>query len=213
MFPIAIKGNMEMRKILVVALGVVLLSGCTMMDKSRDPKLNGVQGVALENNGTYEFLKSYQKSLSGKLNEGKIKVCIVRSISNDDVILDGSSSVTNSSFTSSVYVKNQVVASGGSVVNEAASSENSAVANGTTSYYFDVMGMPIERVVKFTLDIDGSGSGIKYTFTNIKQAQKDTGTLTNSGFSPIGSWAGAGPYQTIQALDKIVTDINSCASS
>ncbi|EPH0866349.1 hypothetical protein OHR78_003669 [Klebsiella pneumoniae] len=213
MFPIAIKGNMEMRKILVVALGVVFLSGCTMMDKSRDPKLNGVQGVALENNGTYEFLKSYQKSLSGKLNEGKIKVCIVRSISNDDVILDGSSSVTNSSFTSSVYVKNQVVASGGSVVNEAASSENSAVANGTTSYYFDVMGMPIERVVKFTLDIDGSGSGIKYTFTNIKQAQKDTGTLTNSGFSPIGSWAGAGPYQTIQALDKIVTDINSCASS
>lgn len=202
-----------MKKILAVALGAVLLSGCSMMDKSRDPKLNSMQGVSLDNNGTYEFLKSYQKSLSGKLNKEKIKVCIVRSISNDDVVLDGSSSVTNSAFTSSIYVKNQVVASGGSVVNEAASSANSAVANGTTSYYFDVMGMPIERVVKFTLDIDGSGGGVKYTFTNIKQAQKDTGTLTNSGFSPIGSWAGAGPYQAAQALEKIAIEVNNCASS
>ncbi|EAT6751242.1 hypothetical protein AAFW77_002395 [Salmonella enterica] len=202
-----------MKKILAVALGAVFLSGCAMMDKSRDPKLNNVQGVSLENNGTYELLKSYQKSLSGKLNKEKIRVCIVRSISNDDVILDGSSSVTNSTLTSSIYVKNQVVSSGGSVVNEAASSANSAVANGTTSYYFDVMGMPIERVVKFTLDIDVSGSGIKYTFTNIKQAQKDTGALTNSGFNPVGSWAGAGPHQVVQALDKIAVDINSCASS
>lgn len=202
-----------MKKILAVVVGVALLSGCSMVDRSRDAKLGGVQGVTLENNGTYEFLKSYQKSIAGKMNESKIKVCIVRSVSNDDVILQGSSSITNSTLTSSIHVKNQVVSSGGNVVNDAASSAENAVANGTTSYYFNVMGMPIERVVKFTLDVDGSGKDIKYTFTNIKQAQKDSGTLSNDGFNPVGSWEGAGPYQVIESLGKIASDINNCMSS
>ncbi|KAB8022113.1 hypothetical protein GCL00_25895, partial [Klebsiella pneumoniae] len=67
-------------------------------------------------------------------------------------------------------------------------------------------------MVKFTMDITPSATGIKYTFSNIQQAQKDTGAASNSGFAPIGVWKTAGGYQAINALDNISSEINKCMS-
>lgn len=207
-------GDRDVKKIVSLALiSSVLLSGCAMFDKSRDPALNSISGLSLDNNGEYEYIKSYVNTSNGKFDENKIKICAIRTISNDGVTLNGSSSVMNSSMVTGMYIQNSTTTSGGEVVDSNASTSNDVVTSGTTSYFANVIGMPIEFAVKFTLDMSGDKSHIKYTFSNIKQAQKNTGAMSNTGFYPVGSWVGANPEEVVKSLSKISDDMSSCLSS
>lgn len=201
-----------MKRVIVGLALVGMLSGCSMVNQVRDPRLNSVQGVTIENNGSYEVLKSYQKVIDGNINPSKLKVCIARSISNDDVQLSDSSESFYGAYSGKYYnVDKSTVSRGGDVVSFSASTEAAIVANGTTSYFYNAGLMNVERVVRFTLDIMPVNSGPQFTFSNLKQAQKNTGTVANNGFNPIGSWEGAGPYQTLEALDKVAAEISACA--
>ncbi|MEQ4692669.1 hypothetical protein [Providencia manganoxydans] len=202
-----------MKKLLVIGAVLSLLSGCATLDRSRDINLNSINGVILENNGSYEIVKSYSKEIIGSVDKDKLKVCITRVVSNDDVRLSDSASSFTGAYTGNYYhIEKSSTSRGGDVINTGASSENIVVANGTTSYFYDAGLMKVERIVRFNLDIESSTTGELFTFTNIKQAQKNSGTVQNDGFSPIGSWAGAGPIQAIQQFDKLATEIHRCAS-
>lgn len=207
-------GDRDVKKLIVGLAIITTLSGCSALNQARDPRLNTVQGVTIENNGSYEVLKSYQKVIAGNIDSNKLKVCIARSISNDDVQLSDSSASFYGAYTGKYYnVDKSTVSRGGEVVSASSSTDTAIVANGTTSYFYNAGLMNVERVVRFTVDIMPVKAGPQFTFSNLKQAQKNTGTVANTGFNPIGSWEGAGPYQTVQALDKVAADISACAKS
>ncbi|EPY7259127.1 hypothetical protein ACXEJA_003559 [Klebsiella pneumoniae] len=200
-------------KTVSVLSAAILLSGCAAMDNSKDTRLNSFSGITYENNGTYETIKKYIKESAGKINKERVKLCIARNVTNNGVQLNDSSSSFVGAYTGNYYnIEKSTTIQGGEVINTAASSSDIVVANGTTSYQYDAGIVMVERVVKFTMDITPSATGIKYTFSNIQQAQKDTGAASNSGFAPIGVWKAAGGYQAINALDNISSEINKCMS-
>lgn len=207
-------GDGDVKKLIVALSLIGTLAGCSMVNQVRDSRLNSVQGVTIENNGSYEVLKSYQKVIDENINPSKLKVCIARSISNDDIQLSDSSASFYGAYTGRYYhVDKSTVSRGGEVVSSSASTEAATVANGTTSYFYNTGLGGVERVVRFTVDIMPTNVGPQFTFSNLKQAQKNTGTIANDGFNPIGSWEGAGPYQTLQALDKVAAEISTCSKA
>ncbi|MCF6672313.1 hypothetical protein [Raoultella ornithinolytica] len=200
-------------KAVTVMSAVLLLNGCAAMDNSKDTRLNSLSGITYENNGTYETIKKYVKNSGGVINKERVKLCIARNVTNNGIQLNDSSASFVGAYTGNYYnIKKSTTTQGGDVINSAASSSDIIVANGTTSYQYDAGLIMVERVVKFTMDITQSQSGIKYTFSNLQQAQKDTGVVSNNGFSPIGVWKAAGGYQAINALDNITSEIDKCMS-
>ncbi|CAH3512788.1 TPA: hypothetical protein RQ363_005360 [Klebsiella oxytoca] len=200
-------------KALSVLSAVLLLSGCAAMDNSKDTRLNSLSGITYENNGKYETIKTYVKNREGKLNKDRVKLCIARNITNNSIQLKDSSASFVGAYTGNYYnIEKSTVTQGGEVINTAASSSDVIISNGTVSYQYDAGLVMVERVVKFTMDITPAQSGVKYTFSNLQQAQTETGVVSNNGFSPIGVWKAAGGYQAINALDNISFEINKCMS-
>ncbi len=208
------RGERDVKKMITFGmLSCLLLTGCSMVDRNRDPALASMTGLQFENNGQREYLKHYTKNTEGTFNADRIKLCAIRSISNDDIVLNGSSSVMKSVMSKSFYVQNSNMARGGAVVDNGASTADNLVANGTTSYPVSSFGLRNEFAVKFTVDISGTDSGLQYVFSKVSQAKKNTGALSNSGFHPVGVWVRENPGQVIQSLNKIIDDINHCLSS
>lgn len=67
-----------------------------------------------------------------------------------------------------------------------------------------------DRGIRYTLEISPQGERMRYQFTDIQQAQLDTGVVTNNGFGVVGAWAGADPIGVYRKLVDITNDINHC---
>ena len=54
------------------------------------------------------------------------------------------------------------------------------------------------------------GGKLLLAFTDIMQAQKETGVATNTGFTPVGAWDGANPDMALSTLKDVATKIQNC---
>lgn len=191
-------------------IAVLLLAGCSA-GQQREVRLNSIPGLKTQHNGQNEYLKEYSAKIkSNKTSPEKVKICVLRNVSNRDVILSDASKSFVGAYTGNYYnIGSKTVANGGSVV-ESVTDAGVIIVQGNTSYSFDSGIVHINRVVRFTLDAMPRSEHVDITFSNIQQAQTETGALPNTGFSEIGTWEGAGPYQAIKSLDKIVGSISEC---
>ncbi|EKD4460478.1 hypothetical protein ORP92_002774 [Escherichia coli] len=191
-------------------MAALLLAGCSA-GQQREARLNNIPSLKTQYNGQREYLKEYSAKIkTNKTPLEKVKICVLRNVSNRDVVLSDSSKSFVGAYTGNYYnIGGKTVVNGGGVV-ESVNDSGFIIAQGNTSYSFDSGIVQIKRVVRFTLDAMPQSEHVNITFSNIQQAQTETGALPNTGFSEIGTWEGAGPYQAIKSLDKIVSSISEC---
>lgn len=179
----------------------------------RDATLSNFSGVEFKNVSGIEYIKGYAiNSTANSVEPEKAKVCTLRNVTNRDVSLSDSSKSFVGAYTGNYYnVGNKSTSSGGNVVS--VSSDKSLVVNGSTEYLFDAGLINVKRVVRFTLDLSMLDGKVTYTFSNIQQAQTETGAIPNNGFGDIGTWKGASPYQALSSLQNVSAGIDSCLKS
>ncbi|WP_145957962.1 hypothetical protein [Brenneria goodwinii] len=197
-----------MKKI-TIFITTILLSGCAI-DMSRDNELNYINGISYKQKGEYEYIKQYKKIYyNSDASMEKIKICALRNVTNRDVNLNDSSKSFVGSYTGNYYnINSSSKVSGGDVVS--LSGEKTLVINGSTGYAFDSGIISVNRVVRFTLDILNADKTLEYTFSNIQQAQTETGYLPNDGFNDIGTWKGAAAAQAVKSLEDVTKNIDDC---
>lgn len=198
------------KNILPLLTIALMLTGCSV-EQIRDVKLNSITGLSVEKNGGIEYIKQYQQKIK-LTNPGlsKLKICVSRNVTNREVNLTDSSGSFYGSYSGRYYnIQKGSTIQGGDII-DSYDSAGTIIAHGNSSYLFSSGIISVKRVVRFTLDIVPSKTDVIYTFSNIQQAQLDSGTLPNNGFSNVGTWEGAGPVQVVDVLKKTVSDISTC---
>ena len=188
-----------MFRIAAVVLVLATLGGCATgtqnLYKYGEPGLDG------------NYLKSLEVSGSGQAPPGKIAMCAASVIRNDAVSLGDSSRTFVGAYTGNYYQagSNREVGGGG-VIQYVSPDESSVVAKGETGYTSAM----VSRSVRYTVTIRSSGPERKYLFAGIQQAQLDTGSMANAGYSPVHVMMGGGSEDVARSLSAVAAEIETC---
>lgn len=196
-----------MRKLIAIAVSAIILSGCA---PSRIDALNSINGLEYGPGDLGdEIIASYTVDQNITVPSEKLAFCVASSIDNDSVQLkDSSTSIVTAGRYYNFERSNTV--GGGSTVQYA--SQNGIVANGVTSYSPKGIAMGITYFVKYKLTVKQSESGVRYVFSNIQQAQSNTGYIPNRGFAKISAnkWSASNAEIVINRLNIELNKIQSC---
>lgn len=196
-----------MKNFLIAVPALMLLSACTPTRMSELNNINGLQyGV-----GSFgaEIIDSYTVTRNQTSSNNILSMCVRNSIDNHAVVLqDNANSFVGASGTY-YNINNQYVVNGGSNIQQQL--PNGIVAQGVTYY----SSMLIGYVVKYQLTVRQNNDNVSYTFNNIQQAQQNTGSMNNYGFSQIftDKWSASGATSVVKKLDEEVDKIDSCLAS
>lgn len=196
-----------MKNFLIAVPALMLLSACTPTRMSELNNINGLQyGV-----GSFgaEIIESYTVTRNQTSSNNILSMCVRNSIDNHAVILqDNANSFVGASGTY-YNINKQYVVNGGANIQQQL--PNGIVAQGVTYY----SSMLIGYAVKYQLTVRQNNDNISYTFNNIQQAQQNTGSMNNYGFSQIftDKWSASGATSVVKKLDEEVDKIDSCLAS
>ncbi len=138
----------------------------------------------------------------------KLKVCVASSVDNDAVTLhDAAGSV----MTSAHYYSNDhtTTVAPNQTIKFTDDAQKVIIANGTVDGGPVASGLTRD-IVKYELQSGLEANRVKLVFVNVTRAQKDTGSGTNDGFNPVGTWSGARPLQVYDALQTVANKVRSC---
>lgn len=196
-----------MKNFLIAVPALMLLSACTPTRMSELNNINGLQyGV-----GSFgaEIIESYTVTRNQTSSNNILSMCVRNSIDNHAVVLqDNANSFVGASGTY-YNINNQYVVNGGANIQQQL--PNGIVAQGVTYY----SSMLIGYAVKYQLTVRQNNDNVSYTFNNIQQAQQNTGSMNNYGFSQIftDKWSASGATSVVKKLDEEVDKIDSCLAS
>lgn len=196
-----------MKNFLIAVPVLMLLSACTPTRMSELNNINGLQyGV-----GSFgaEIIESYTVTRNQTSSNNILSMCVRNSIDNHAVVLqDNANSFVGASGTY-YNINKQYVVNGGANIQQQL--PNGIVAQGVTYY----SSMLIGYAVKYQLTVRQNNDNISYTFNNIQQAQQNTGSMNNYGFSQIftDKWSASGATSVVKKLDEEVDKIDSCLAS
>lgn len=195
-----------MHRLIASALALATLSAPA---SARDP-LPG--NVTTDEKG--RIVRSIDFSLASTpgVEFAKVKLCLVRTVTNDAVrIKDSSGSFVGGSGTYYSNGSAETVA-GGSLFKYVDESAKVAVVSGTMKGGKLALGLT-SQILKFDLESSVTQNGVGLIFTNIKQAQEDTGSLANNGFQDLGTWGGSGFKGAYGSFEKLSTAIKACITA
>lgn len=151
---------------------------------------------------------SYQSDAPASFN--KLKLCVAENVSNGAVQLTDSSGSFVGPATGHYYrVQNSQTVQGNGIFKYTDESLATLIANGTVDGGPVALGLT-RNIIKYDLKASAKSSQVGLVFTNITGAQESTGSLANDGFNPVGTWPGAHPDQTYEALEGIANGIKAC---
>lgn len=73
--------------------------------------------------------------------------------------------------------------------------------------------VPVSVYVRYDAKIILNNDQVILTFQNIKRAFKNTGSLSNHGFTQVGTWFGGQSTEIVAELDKLAEQYNQCINS
>lgn len=188
-----------MKRLALIGAVSIGLSGCL----ATTTKMQINEDVTYKNWNDYEAIDTV--SFNRKSRGGDLNVCLLQSVSNRSVTLTDSSGSFVGPYTGNYYINTNTRDVDGSDV-IVHSSEGVMVANGSTQFQANTF---VKQIVRYTLTVTPS----KYKFSNIEQAQADTGGVANEGFKPVGAWGTARPDKTVNALKEISSRLDTCLGS
>jgi hypothetical protein len=166
--------------------------------------------VATTANGKH--MESVDFSYSGDQPKDfkKLKMCIAENITNDAVSLQDSAGSFVGPATGTYYHNtNSQTAQGGAVFKYVDDDSSALIASGTADGGSTAFGLTRD-IVRFDLKAAIDDKVITLRFNNITRAQKNTGTLANDGFTPVGMWRGAGAQKVYASLEAIASKLKTC---
>ena len=182
---------------LAFMLCIVSIAGCGSYDT-----------VPLDADVTYEQWHSAQALESVHLDSaakgGDLEMCVAQNVQNKSTTLQDTTGSFYGVYTGTYYqVENSRETGGGDVL--LYSRDGNVVAQGVVDYQASPL---VARVVRYTLTVSDGG----YEFTNLEQAQTNTGAAVNPGFDKIGAFAGADPDKALSSLRSVASKIDRCRS-
>ncbi len=173
-----------MKKVVIVSvLSGLMLTGCSAINNNRVSATTPVAGLQSDNQGQYQYVKTYPQTGNGGSDTTRLQQCAVSAIAMRPGAVSGTR--YGDVFT----------------------------AAGFTSYSITSLGNPVKFTVNYTLAISGNNGGLRYVFSHIQQVQRPVGNLAVSGADTVSPWVGANPQQVVGAFNTISDQINSCLSS
>ena len=165
----------------------------------------GPHGFQYVNKATYRF--------DGVSAIGEaLPICVVQNVQNKSVTLQDSSTQKFLPYVGFVSNKSAREVGGGQVITYISDDKSTVLADGVTSYQPTGL-IPIAQSVRFSLSTKASADGLDAVFTNIDQAQVDTGVAANDGYTKLGAWPGQNPELAIGELKKIADSIAECVKA
>ena len=191
-----------------LALGILILTGLLGCAQEPIQLPNNVRTISM-GLAKQTQIDTVDKSFDANQNVdfAKVKLCLVDNVQNENVNLKDSSGSIIGNRAGQYYEKinTQNIASA-NLIKYLDESTKTIVVTGNTrtppSFIVDI--------VKYDLKVQQQGQHFKVVFQNILRAQQDTGTISNRGFNPIGTWNGARAPRIISTLDVVANKFENC---
>lgn len=191
-----------------LALGILILTGLLGCAQEPIQLPNNVRTISM-GLAKQTQIDTVDKSFDASQNVdfAKVKLCLVDNVQNENVNLKDSSGSIIGNRAGQYYEKTntQNIASA-NLIKYLDESTKTIVVTGNTrtppSFIVDI--------VKYDLKVQQQDQHFKVVFQNILRAQQDTGTISNRGFNPVGTWSGARAPKIISALDVVANKFENC---
>lgn len=144
----------------------------------------------------------------------KARLCIAEKISNDTVTLADSSHSFIGPATGRYYqIDSAHPVAGGATLQASDDELKTVIAKGSTHYSAGPSLLAIDYYLKFTIRFTAEQNRLSIKFTDITQAQADTGSMPNTGFGPLGTFWGATAPDAYKAAEQVANTIFQCVAS
>lgn len=172
-------------------------------------EMNNVETVKKENGYTYVNKVSF--AFEGVSVKGDaLLVCVLQNVKNRSVTLQDSSSNQFVPYVGFIAKNSAREVGGGQSLKYVSDDKKQVLADGATTYKAGLSMFPLDHSLRFSLSAKSEKSTLSIVYTDIEQAQKDTGYSTNDGYSQLGAWDSINPKGAIDELKKIAENINGC---
>lgn len=142
----------------------------------------------------------------------QLKLCTAEHISNEGVQLRDSSGSFVGATGRYYEINKSKTTQGAATVQMVDDNAKSVIAKGIVPYAgTDFLSLP--HYLKFTARMSVQPGQIGMSVSQISIAQESTGSMSNPGFFPLGTWAGSGAGVAYSALEHLSEEIFSCVNS
>lgn len=137
--------------------------------------------------------------------------CALQNFRFNETVISSSSGSFVSAFTGNyISVERSSVVPGGSVIQAIDPNGAWIIAKAVEEVQESSI---VRSAVRFQVLIERNGQEISVAFSQIDRAQLSTGSMPNSGFTPVGTWPGAQPVSVVDALKRLSDRLNICFNS
>ena len=138
----------------------------------------------------------------------QVKICEVETVRNDEVGLEDSSRSFVGAYTGNYYnVESREKVGGGNTIRLIDEQSSTIIASGVSPFTHALLTNYLRYDVKLSPTENGS---VIMIFSRLVHAQIDTGYLSNSGFGPVGTWAGTGAPVVLETIEQVATSLKNC---
>ena len=191
-----------MRKLIGFTVLVMLLTGCASHKMQSIYQTPGVE--ITQNPVGVDIINKYSKSRPITVLHSSLSVCIAQELDNSPVVLNSDNYLGSAWWPYyNMPTQQAITINGGDTIKLVEG--NNIVANALTDYQSQT-----KYFISYTLTTTRKAKNIHYLFSNIKQAQQYTGSITNDGFQNVKTLERSHPDLVIDALNKEVDKIQAC---
>lgn len=139
-----------------------------------------------------------------------LKICAASTFVNDAVTLKDNAGSFVGAYTGRYYQQNnKQQVNGGDIFKLIDEQSSTLIATGNKKTKSQQGGLVID-FIKYDAKISLSNNHVQLQFQNIQAAQQSTGVLSNDGFRPIGTWAGARAPAAVETINNLAVDFKNC---
>jgi len=183
-------------KLLTCAVSLVL-TGCGTVSVPDNVKTAG------------DYINNIRYSHTPAVDFAKVKQCVALNISNDNVRLTDNNGSFVGQYTGRYYnINNSHTDFAPNTLVTIDEFHRYLIVNGNTYYTARMIGNAVR--FKLQIQVRPNNNEINLLFDNITRAQLNTGSLSNTGFTPVGVWYGAGTEDVIKAIDIVKNNLTDC---
>ncbi|OCF97249.1 hypothetical protein [Gilliamella apicola] len=191
-----------MRKLIGFTVLVMLLTGCASHKMQSIYQTPGVE--ITQNPVGVDIINKYSTSRPITVLHSSLSVCIAQELDNSPVVLNSDNYLGSAWWPYyNMPTQQAITINGGETIKLVEG--NNIVANALTDYQSQT-----KYFISYTLTTTRKAKNIHYLFSNIKQAQQYTGSITNDGFQNVKTLERSHPDLVIDALNKEVDKIQAC---
>ena len=197
-------------KKLILFLGVGILVGCSSAPIQLPSNVKTIPSGMGQS--TYIDKVDHSFIPSKNVTFSNLKICAASTFTNDGVTLKDSSGSFVGAYTGRYYQQNnKQQINGGDVFKLIDEQSNIFIATGNKKTRPQQGGLIVD-FIKYDAKVALSNNHVQLQFQNIQAAQQSTGSSSNDGFRPVGTWAGARAPAAIETINNLAVSFKNCVN-